>query len=277
MVDVSSQIQAFFATHKILILAVAFVLGASFGSFINAVAMRTVAEKKWWGAERSSCDACGRALSSWDLIPVVSFLLLRGRCRYCGARIASRHLAAELLSAFLTAALLLRWGGSWALVLSLVLLWFSLFNSLTDLENGYIYDAMAVAPGLLGMALRVAGGGGALLDGLLGGALGFGLIAVIILLSRGGMGWGDAMLMLGIGALLGWRHCAVGLYLGFLVGGIVILPLFLAKKLTRKDAVPLGPFLAAGSVLGLFVGDAILLRLHALPILFPPYPVWPWW
>jgi len=92
--------------------------------------------------------------------------------------------------------------------------------------------------------------------------------------SRGGMGWGDALLMAGIGGAVGWRYCAFGMYLGFIVGGVVVVPLLIAKKLKRKDAVPLGPFLAVGCVLVLFVGSALVRHFGE----FIGYnPGWPWW
>ena len=265
--EVSSQIYGLITT------LIALVLGACMGSFINATAMRTVAEKKWWGNERSVCDHCGEELQKCDLVPIFSYILLGGKCRYCGGVIAPRHFRAEAVSAVLTAGLFLRWGINPALLMSLVVLWFSLFNSLTDLDNGYIYDVWAVALGAVGMVIRIGGGVSALIDGAIGGAVGFGVIALIILVSRGGMGWGDAMLMLGIGAAVGWRYCAMSLYLGFLCGGVVVVPLMLAKKLKRKDAIPLGPFLAAGSVLTLFIGNAFLQRIAAL---MGRYAGWPW-
>lgn len=235
--------------------------------------MRTVAEKKWWGHERSICDSCEQVLKPLDLIPILSFVFLRGRCRYCGELIYPRHFIVELLSALLTAGLLWRWGLTPALAMSLAVMWFSLFNSLTDIENGYIYDAWALALGAVGLLIRLSAGWNAIVDGLLGAALGFALIALIIIVSRGGMGWGDAMLMLGIGSAVGWRYTALSLYSGFLLGGVVVLPLMIARKLKRKDTIPLGPFLAAGSVLVLFAGDAFLARLS---VILGRYAGWPW-
>ncbi|MDR3280780.1 MAG: A24 family peptidase [Synergistaceae bacterium] len=252
----------------------AFAAGTCAGSFINAAAMRTVAEKKWWGSERSVCDKCGHVLGSLDLVPIASYVLLGGKCRYCKTPIKPRHFVAEMVSGILSAALFWRWGFSAAFGMSLIVLWFSLFNSLTDFDNGYIYDIWALAPGVIGLLVRVSGGWPAIISGLLGAALGFGFIALIIIVSRGGMGWGDAMLMAGIGAAVGWKYCAFGLYVGFLVGGIVVVPLMLAKKLKRKDAVPLGPFLAIGSVTVLFIGDALVRRFGGL--MGGVYPGWPW-
>ncbi|MDR3321450.1 MAG: A24 family peptidase [Synergistaceae bacterium] len=262
-----SQIQSVLAICSV------FFVGACVGSFITAVAMRTVAEKKWWGSERSACDKCGAILKALDLVPILSFLILRGKCRYCGAPIGRRHLASELISSVLASALYVRWGFSPAFGVSLLVLWFSLFNSLTDIENGYIYDVWAVALGLIGILARISGGLPAVVDGVIGAALGFGFIAIIILVSRGGMGWGDAMLMLGVGGAVGWKFCALSLYTGFMVGGVIVLPLMMAKKLKRKDAIPLGPFLAAGSVMVLFAGGAMLSRLSAF---FGAYHGWPW-
>jgi leader peptidase (prepilin peptidase)/N-methyltransferase len=181
---------------------------------------------------------------------------------------------AELISGFITAALFRRWGFTPAMLMGVLVLWFSLFNSLTDFDNGYIYDVWALSLGAAGLILRLMGGWPAVLGGILGAALGFGFIAVIILISRGGMGWGDALLMAGIGAAVGWKYCAFGMYLGFIAGGIVVVPMMIAKKLKRKDAVPLGPFLAIGCVAVLFAGSALVRHFGG----FIGYnPGWPWW
>jgi leader peptidase (prepilin peptidase)/N-methyltransferase len=249
---------------------IGFLFGACVGSFADAAAARTVAEEKWWGASRSRCDACGRTLSAFDLFPVVSYLYLKGRCRTCGAKIPPRHLYTELLSGALGALFVWRFGVSVARLFSFAALLFLLFHSLTDLESGYIYDAWAIAMAAVSLALRLAlGGFGGAFDGLLGGALGFGVIYLIVLLSRGGIGSGYAMLMLGAGALLGWKFTALSLYLGFMAGGVVVIPLLLLKKVSRKDSVPLGPFLSAGAFLCLLFGNAVFEKLGFLPN-------WPW-
>lgn len=252
--------------------AVAFVFGACLGSFINAVAMRSCAGRKWWGSERSVCDSCGETLRALEMIPIVSFVALRGRCRRCGARIPFRHVAAEISCAALSAGLFFRWGASSAFAMAMILMLFSLFNSLTDIESGYIFDVSALAPGALALALRLTEGWSATLDGAIGAAVGFGVISVIILVSRGGMGWGDAMLMAGVGAALGWRWCVIALYAGFLIGGAIVIPLILMKRLSRKDAIPLGPFLAVGAIVTLFVGDKAMLLFEGFIGTSPGWP-----
>lgn len=247
-----------------------FAFGACIGSFADAAASRTVAEKKWWGAARSVCENCGRTLSFVDLIPVFSFLFLKAKCRTCGARIPARHFYVELLAGFLGAAFVWRWGVHPALFFSYAALLFLFFHALTDILCGYIYDSWAFAMAICAVILRFFFGGvPAVIDGALGCALGFGAIYLIVLLSKGGMGTGDAMLMLGTGALLGWKMTIFALYLGFMAGGVVVIPLLLLKKVSRKDIIPLGPFLVAGAIMSLFAGGPLLRLLGLLPS-------WPW-
>lgn len=233
-------------------------LGASLGSFLNVVAGRSVAGTSWWGGSRSKCPRCGAVLCWRDLVPVLSWVLLRGRCRYCGGRIAFRYAGAEICGAAMGGLLASRWGLSVSLLLSLAAAFGLFLNALTDLEEGYVFDIFPLVMGICGVVLRLLPGGGSLLDGFLGAAAGFAVIALIILLSRGGMGWGDATLTAGTGVLLGWKFTLLTLYLGFMAGGVFSLALLAAGKLGRKDAVPLVPFLALGGVLTLLFGPWIL-------------------
>ena len=236
---------------------IGFAAGAVIGSFINATAMRTVAEKKWWGRERSICDKCGRQLNSFDLIPIISYIVLLGRCRTCRGIISPMHFISELAGGIIGALSVWYWGFSAPLLFSFIALFFLLFHSITDIESGYIYDSWAVAMAVATMAARILGGIPAIIDGVMGAGLGFLFIYAIVFLSGGGMGVGDAMLMLGIGALMGWKMTILSLYLGFMTSGVIVIPLLIAKKINRKDAVPLGPYLAAGCILAIFTGRLI--------------------
>lgn len=247
----------------------AFFIGAAAGSFANAAAMRTAADRKWWGRERSVCDSCGRVLAARDLIPVVSFIALGGRCRTCHAAIPPRHFASEIVCGALMSLFVWRFGFTWALAFSAASLVFLAFNTLTDLDCGYIYDAWPLAMAVCGMLLRAASGWPAVIDGVLGAAAGAGVIGLIILASFGRMGFGDAVLMIGIGAFMGWRLTLVSLYIGFMCGGAVVIPLLIAGKVTRKTAVPLGPFLCAGMILAMLFGPRMLPALGFSS-------AWPW-
>ena len=252
-----------------LYIFLSFWIWAAVGSFINAAAMRTMAEKKWWGSERSVCDSCKRVLAVYELIPVVSYLALGGKCRTCNKSIPIQHLMAEVGLGITAAFFVWFWGAVPALIFSLAMIPFLLFHTITDIESGYIYDSWAIAMLVLGLLLRLGGGWYAVLDGALGAALGFGVILAIIIVSRGGMGFGDAMLMLGIGAFFGWKMTVLAMYAGFMTGGVVILPLLAMKKVSRKSAVPLGPFLCAGAIIAAILGQTIFSR-------FDIDLLWPW-
>ena len=250
-------------------------LGACLGSFLNVVASRSLAGEPWGGLSRSHCPHCGRELPWSELIPLISFALQRGRCRGCSRALSWRYPAVEMVGALLGGAVWGRWGLSpWALTLGTVAA-FSLFlNALTDLEEGVIFDLFALSPGALGLILRVGGGKDALIDGLLGAALGFGIIAIVsgasrVLSGQEGMGWGDASLMAGLGGLLGWKMTGVAFYGGIMAGGAVIIPMMILGKVHRKDAIPLGPFLALGGVASLLGGPSFLAWMEWAP-------GWPW-
>jgi leader peptidase (prepilin peptidase)/N-methyltransferase len=235
-------------------------LGASLGSFLNVVAHRSVKGRPWWGGERSVCESCGRGLTFWELIPIVSWIVQKGRCRACGVRIAFRYIVVEVIGAAAAGLLAWRWGLSWGYVFSMVGAFGLLLNALTDYETQDVFDIFALTMGLAGLLLRLFGGRDAFIDGLLGAAVGWGFFAVVILLSRGGMGWGDACLMAGAGAVLGWKMTLLALYLGIMAGGFGVIWLLLRGKVKwgRRDAVPLVPYLAAGGIVTLLWGPQIL-------------------
>ena len=158
------------------------------GSFLNVVAHRSLEGRPWWGNERSLCESCGRVLSPMELVPILSWVLQRGRCRGCGACISPRYLMVELIGALSAAGAAWRWGVSWAFLISLVGAFGLLLNALTDYESDEVFDAFALGMGVCGLLIRLGGGRDAILEGLLGAAVGWGIFAVIILASRGGMG-----------------------------------------------------------------------------------------
>jgi leader peptidase (prepilin peptidase)/N-methyltransferase len=261
------------------------ILGASLGSFFNVAAHRSVTGRPWWGRERSVCESCGKELSAWELVPLVSWVLQRGRCRSCGARISLRYLVVEVVGAAAAGLMAWRWGLSWAYVLSMTAVCGFLINSLTDYESGDVFDAFALMTGLAGLAIRLAGGWGALLDGLVGVVAGWGLFAAIILSSRlimgqDGMGWGDACFMGGMGAVYGWKMTLLAFYMGIMCGGVGSLWLLFRGKVRwgRHDAFALVPYLSAGGFLTLLFGPWLLgvigLRFQYFPLVFQTG--WPW-
>ena len=138
-------------------------------------------------------------------------------------------------------------------------------NSLTDFESGDVFDIFAVFPGVLGLLIRILGGWPAVLDGLEGAFFGFGIFALIIFLSRGGMGWGDASFMGGIGAVLGLKFTIAALYIGILAGGFFSIIMILTGRFKwgRHDTMPLVPFLSAGCFIVMIFGVEIFSWLAA--------------
>lgn len=229
----------------------AFALGAFIGSLACVTAARLTAEGK---PRISECALCGGKYETLGLLPAILRLKLTGKCRTCGKVTPGRRIFVELISASCCAIFAWQFDASYSFVFALVALAFWLLHSLTDIENGYIYDSAALAMVIAGALLRLQGGIPALVNGVLGAGLGFGLIIIIMLLTGGAMGSGDAMLMLGTGALLGWKLTLASLYFGLVIGGIFIVPLIFAQKVRTKDSVPLAPFIAAGGIVSVLIG-----------------------
>jgi leader peptidase (prepilin peptidase)/N-methyltransferase len=251
--------------ESIMLIVFFALIGASLGSFLQVVAQRSISGTPWWGKARSVCPECGHTLSWKDLVPVFSWLLLKGRCRYCDFPIPLRHFGAEAAGAAMGGLLAWRWGLSLPLLYSMAASFGLFLNALTDLEEGYVFDIFPLIMGIIGLVFRLFSGWTAVFEGLLGAAAGFAVIACIILLSRGGMGWGDATLAAGAGMILGWKFSVLTLYLGFMTGGIFSLALLAARRLRRKDSIPLVPFFAVGGMLTLLFGSWILALFSSSP------------
>lgn len=227
-----------------------FLLGASVASFVETAAHRLVTGRPFWGRERSICESCGRRLETLDLIPIASFLWFRGRCRSCGARIPGEYLLYEVFTAGAYALVLYAYGLSLEAVSCMAMFAFGMFHGVTDLESGFVYDGVSLASLLAGVLLGFADLG---LVGVkrsfLGAIMGFLPLAIIVVVSWGRMGIGDAILMGGLGAFLGPFGALLGVYLGLLMGGIWAIVQVILGRLKGKDPVPLAPFLWGGSFL----------------------------
>lgn len=238
--------------------AFAGVLGAVFGSFLNVVAHR-LPRRESLLAPGSHCVSCQAPIRPYDNIPVLSWLLLRGRCRRCGARISVRYPLIEALTACLCVAVVLSKGTLAGVVLGLVLVLLLVPAASIDLEHRRIPNAITV-PGILlaivlGTALDPAGEPARLIAGLAAG----GAFLLVVLIAPRGMGMGDVKLTLMIGLFLGASvvpALLIALLAGALVGALVIARVGVSAG--RKTAVPFGPFLALGAVAALFAGPSVI-------------------
>ena len=248
-----------------LIIAVSALVGLMVGSFLNVVIHRVPAGESIVHP-RSKCPRCGTELRSRDNVPVVSWLLLRGKCRTCAEPISARYPAVEVLTAVLFAAVAARLGEDWALPAFLVLTAALVALSAIDLETfrlptPIIYVAGGLGFALLAIAAVVDGDGRGIAEGAAGAVIAFGVLFVINFVYPKGMGFGDVRLAGLLGLFLGWIELpvvAVGLFFGFLLASIIGVGLIATGIKTRKDKVPFGPFLAAGALLAVFVGPQVM-------------------
>jgi leader peptidase (prepilin peptidase)/N-methyltransferase len=240
------------------VIVFAFVLGAILGSFINVLIYRLPrGESVVMPASR--CPSCTRRLEWWENVPILSFLVLRGRCRTCGAGISPRYLLVELVVAGLFVYSVWRHGLTWDAAATAVfgLLLVAVF--FIDLEHKIIPDRITFPGIALGLVLSGTRGGPWELGGALVAAVGAGaLLLLIAVASRGGMGGGDVKLAAMMGAFLGWPLVAVGLFIGVIIGGVVAVALLAAGLKGRKDHMPFGPALAVGGFVAMEWGRELL-------------------
>lgn len=234
-----------------------FTLGAIVGSFLNVCAARLPKGRSLW-MPGSACPACQSPIRCYDNIPVLSFLLLRGRCRDCQERIAWRYPTVEIGTAALFSLAYRQIGWRPELLLALVLLAALVAITAIDLEHQLIPDLITLPGIVVGFVGSVVLSRGSWLNSLLGIMVGGGAFFLIIVLSRGGMGGGDMKLGAMLGAFLGWKLLLLGLFLAAFLGGAVAVALLVTGRKGRKDPLPFGPFLALGGAVSLFWGEEIL-------------------
>ncbi|UCC60467.1 MAG: prepilin peptidase [Dehalococcoidia bacterium] len=242
-------------------------LGLSVGSFLNLCIDR-LPRGGSIVSPPSHCDNCGRRLRPLELVPVLSYLLLRGRCRYCGAGIPIRVLIVELASGTLYA--LMAWHFDLNLELAVALIFTSVFLVIffIDLEHGLILNAVvfpAIAIAFVFSFFRSGYaeiwpdlGPGFVLSAMLGGAVGFTILLLPYIISRGGMGAGDVKLAGLIGLVNGFPLVLVAMFTGIVAGGAVAISLLLSRVVGRTDAIPFGPFLAVGAVVSIVWGERVV-------------------
>jgi leader peptidase (prepilin peptidase) / N-methyltransferase len=235
--------------------ALALAPGLALGSFLNVVAAR-VPERRSLVRPRSACPGCGHEIAWYDNVPIVSYLVLRGRCRSCREPIGLRYPAVELVSALLVAGCVWRFGlHPEALVASFFCL-VLVAVSATDLERRIIPNRIVVPAAAVVLAAQTAVHPSPEWAISAVGASGFLLLAALIY--PAGMGMGDVKLALLLGAMLG-RTVPIAMVVGMtaaMVPGIVLLARYGSRG--RKMGVPLAPFLALGSLVALFAGHPIL-------------------
>ena len=245
-------------------IAAAAFAGLLIGSFLNVVIYRIPAGVAVVRPP-SACPHCGHHIRARDNVPVVSWVLLRGRCRDCGEPIAVRYPLVEAATGVLFGITAWLVGPVWVLPAFLWFVGVTLSLSLIDVDHRRIPNRV-LYPGTIVATVLLAGG--AVLDGDLaalgravaGGAGFFGFLFVLALVARGGFGFGDVKLGFLLGefaAYRGWGSLFVAGFAAFLIGGLVGVSLMAARRAGRRDLMPFGPALVAGCYLGIAAGEAV--------------------
>jgi len=239
-----------------------FLLGAALGSFAN-VCIHRIPRRQSVVRPPSSCPHCGKRIAPLDNIPLLSYVLLKGKCRHCGGTISLRYPLVEALTGLLSLALFIRYGPTVQYLFFLAFIWILVTISFIDLDEQIIPHALSVPGVLLGLTASFFAPNRPWLDSLIGIAAGWGSLYLVAacfrrLTGKEGMGGGDMVLLAMLGAWLGWRSLPLVVLLssvlGILIGGGALLT-------TRKGLgvrIPFGPFLSLGGLSYLFFGRQIL-------------------
>lgn len=236
----------------------AFVGGLLAGSFVTVVAHRVPRGESIVGP-RSRCPGCGAQIAAYDNVPVLSWAVLRGRARCCGAAISPRYPLTELaLGALYAATVLVLWDDPPEVVLGLIFVTVLAAITLTDLERRIIPNKILLVGAIAAVAVAAIGDPGSLPVRLIAGAGAGGVLFLVALAYPRGMGLGDVKLAATMGLFLG-RNVIPAIFVALLAGSLVGLVIIAREGASgRKRAIPFGPFLALGGVVGLLLGNQLV-------------------
>jgi len=238
-------------------------LGLSIGSFLNVVIYRIPRDKKFW-AGRSFCPGCEKQLKWYHNIPLVSFLVLRGKCGFCGARISLRYPMVELLNALCYLYF------AWEFGLSLELGIFAFLSSalitifFIDVDFQIIPDLITLPGMVIGLAISFLPGGIGIVSSLIGLVVGGGALYLVALLGdwlfkKESMGGGDIKMAAMLGAFLGWQKVLFIFLASAGIGLVVsVILMFFSAKIREQRIVPFGPFIAMAAMVAIIWGDQII-------------------
>jgi len=248
--------------EECLLYFLVFVLGAIIGSFLNVCIVR-IPKNQSVVFSGSKCVSCGSRLGAIDLVPLLSFLWLRGKCRRCGALISWKYFTVELLAGLVFVMLFTRFGFEWRTVIYFILASILIIASFIDFEHRIIPNGLIIAGIAVVLPANILGINITFHDGIYGFIAGAGILGVIALISlfvlkKEGMGGGDIKLMAMTGLFIGWKLTLLSLMLAIYTAAFVILLFIAFKALKRGDHIPFGPFLSIGIITALLFGNEII-------------------
>ncbi|CRK84304.1 prepilin peptidase [Neobacillus massiliamazoniensis] len=234
-----------------------FTYGVIIGSFFNVIGLRIPLNKSIV-TPRSTCPTCGHQLKAFELIPVVSYIIQEGKCRSCQCRISPIYPIMELLTGILFAVtpLLVGWSGELIVGLTLVSLFMIIIVS--DIHYMIIPDKILIWFAVAFLLERILWPLTPWWDSLLGAGIGFFLLLVIAIVSKGGMGFGDVKLYALLGFVLGSKLVLLSFFLSTFYGAVIGSIALLFKIVKRRQPIPFGPFIAAGTLSVYYWGSEII-------------------
>jgi leader peptidase (prepilin peptidase)/N-methyltransferase len=234
-----------------------FLLGLTFGSFFNVVGLR-LPKNEPFGSERSYCPACKKQLAAVELIPVFSYIVQKGKCRNCQKSISFMYPAIEFLTGILFMHSYIYFGLEWELITALLLMSMLMILLVTDISYMLIPNKVLLFFLPLFVIMRMIHPLEPWWYSLAGAALGFGLLFIVILLSKGGMGGGDLKLFAVLGVLLGPWGLLLSFFLSCLFGAVIGMGLIIFKVIRRREPIPFGPYIVTGTIITYFYGENII-------------------
>lgn len=246
---------------EIFLIFVFFIFGACFGSFANVVIYRMPKDESVV-KPASHCQKCGKGVRWYDNIPMVSWLLLKGKCRHCGAPFSFRYFIVELLTASLFALSYFYLGLTWTLLEALIFIFALVCCTFIDFDHMILPDEFTLSGIVIGLVGAWLNPQRDFLDALFGVLMGGGFLWAMayiyyLFTKQDGMGGGDIKLLAWIGAVLGWKAIPFVIMCAAIFGSVVGLILARKQKEGLKTAIPFGPYLALGAVLYMFGGQTI--------------------
>ena len=234
-----------------------FITGLIIGSFFNVVIYRLPRGESVI-TPPSHCPSCNTRLKAVDLIPVLSYIFYKGKCRYCGAKISLQYPLVELLTAILYLSVYIRFGFSLEGFIYLFLFSLLITISFIDLNEKIIPNLISYSGIIIGLILSIIFNHMSFISAILGLLIPSLLLLIIALVFQGGMGIGDVKLVGMIGTFTGYLYPLIGIFIGALVGSIIFLPLLLTGKINKKTKIPFGPLISLGTVIMILFGERLI-------------------
>src|SRR5690606_6863153 len=211
----------------------------------------------------SHCVECGNRLTAVDMVPIFSYIFLKGKCRHCGQHISLQYPLVELITGGLYVGLYMKFGMDIHLLFYSILVSILIIASAIDIHHTIIPSSLVIIGSICAIIFNIIGWGRPFLDGIYGALAGAGVIILMDLLAlvffkKQGMGGGDMKLMAMIGLFMGLKYVLLSMLFSIYIGGIIFIILMLMGKIQKTEYIPFGPFLSIGTLVSLFAGAQII-------------------